>query len=1240
MGGKSQSWNISKGISIYLRKDSPRYYGCLRLDGKYYRKSLNTEDKDLATKLVLEWNDEKLNEFSNNQSSQTLNQIKKPINVGYKLDDKYALDKGKVFLTGTQALVRLPIIQRKIDAQNNLHTAGFISGYTGSPLGGYDHALNHASKFLEENHIVFQPGVNEDLAATAIHGTQQTTLVEKPKYDGVFGVWYGKGPGVDRSGDAIKHGNYAGTSKYGGVLALAGDDHGAKSSTTAHQSDHAFIHFGMPILNPSTVQDYLDFGILGWAMSRYSGCWVGFKCVTDTVESAASVDISLDRFKPVIPDNGSFEDENIHIKWGFTPAASESRLYNVRLPAAQAFARVNSVDKVIFKDKNKLAIVTSGKAYLDVRQALDELGLNENICKKIGISLYKVGMVWPLEDQKILNFVEGHKEVLVIEEKRPIVEDQLTKYLYNKKIRPQLVGKKDEKGNLLVPSEGELSPSMVALIIGKRIENLSLRINLSKRIKEIEEFISTINSSPISNLFRLPSFCAGCPHNTSTKVPDDSFAFGGIGCHGMATFMPERHTYNLGQMGGEGAMWTGIAPFTETNHIFQNLGDGTYYHSGILALRSAVASGANITFKILVNDAIAMTGGQDITGKVKIDDLTWQVHSEGAKKIAVVSDYPEKYPKNSSFAPGVQVYQRDDLDEVQKSLREIKGVTVILYDQYCATELRRKRKRGLAEEPNKRIFINPLVCEGCGDCGVQSNCIAIEPLETNFGRKRQINQSACNKDFSCTKGYCPSFITITGGSLKKKGKALTNNLYDHSNIKLPTPLVPELDQPFNILITGIGGSGVITLGAILGTAAHLEGKGSSTLDVAGLAQRNGPVTSHLRVANSSDDLHATRIASGSADLIIGCDIVVTTGIEAMSKISPHRTNMVINNHVAPTSTFATDPNLDLSSTRMIKGLKKVGSEKLMHFINATKFAGALMGNAISANLFLVGYAIQKGLFPISLTAIERAIELNGVSVDMNKESIYWGRLAAIDINKVKSVADIDKDKIVKRESLETVIKDRFNFLIDYQDEKYAKTYKSFIDNVIKKDNLIKNQREDFSVAVAKYYFKLMSYKDEYEVARLHTSKEIKEYIEDQLEGNYKIEYSLAPPILRGRDKTTGRYPKKKLPSITYYFFNVLKRFKFLRGTRFDIFGMTKHRNIERALISEYKDMINKVLNSLNNDNYNAAIKIASLPDHIKGYDVVKEANIEKTKLLKEQYFNEFKGISIDVVNKYPKVSGE
>ena len=1161
------------------------------------------------------------------------------IDLNYALDDKYLLDEGRVFLSGTQALVKLPLIQKKIDELNGLNTAGFISGYPGSPLGGYDHALHQASNFLKDKEIVFQPGINEDLAATALHGTQQTTLVDRPKYDGVFGLWFGKGPGVDRSGDALKHGNYAGSSKYGGVLALAGDDHAAKSSTTAHQSDHAFIHFGMPILNPATVQDYIDFGLMGIAMSRYSGCWIGMKCITDTVESAASVDIGLNRFKSILPKN-SADETNLHLQWGYMPAMSESRLYKHRLPAAQAFAKVNSIDKVMFLGKKKLAIVTSGKAYLDVRQALDELGLDETLCSKIGISLYKVGMVWPLEPENISDFVRGNKEVLVIEEKRPIVEDQLMKYLFNDKNRPLVVGKKDESGKDLVPSEGELAPSQIALIIANRIKGLSLDISLDSKVNEIETLLGNINSAPVSDLFRLPSFCAGCPHNTSTKVPDDSFAFGGIGCHGMATFMPERKTYNLGQMGGEGVMWTGIAPFTETNHIFQNLGDGTYYHSGILALRAAIASNANITFKILVNDAIAMTGGQEISGKVQVDNLSWQVHAEGAKKVVVMTDYPEKYPADSSFAPGVKIYQRDELDKVQRELREIKGVTVILYDQYCATELRRRRKRGLAEEPNKRIFINPLVCEGCGDCGTQSNCIAIEPHESRFGRKREINQSACNKDYSCTKGYCPSFLTVTGGTLKKKGnQKLVNNNSKYLDDDLPTPVVCELNKPFNILLTGIGGSGVITLGAIIGTAAHLENKGASTLDVAGLAQRNGPVTSHLRVANSPSDLHSTRIASGAADLIIGCDIVVTTGIESMSKINKNYTNIVLNSHVAPTSNFTSNPDLDLSSARMIKGLNEIASPKLMHVVNATKFATSLMGNSIAANLFLVGYAIQKGLFPVSISAIERAIELNGVSVEMNKESVYWGRLAAIDIKKLEKITSSESKSLELSESLSSIIDDRYNFLTAYQNTKYADKYKSLINKIIKIDKSISNDRDDLSVAAAKFYFKLMAYKDEYEVARLHTGHEIKNFLKDRIEGSYKIEYSLAPPAFGGRDKFTGRYPKRKLPSYTYYIFAIMKHFKFLRGTPFDLFGMSSHRKIERGLILDYESMLLEISNNINIKNYDVAVKIASLPDHIKGYDVVKESSIEKSKLLKDQYFNEFYGKNIEVVNKYPKAVG-
>lgn len=1156
-----------------------------------------------------------------------MGQQKSKVNKEYQLEDKYLLESGRAFLTGTQALVRLPLMQRRKDLSKGLNTAGYISGYTGSPLGGYDHALNQSSDLLKDNHIVFQPGINEDMAATAVHGSQQSNLIDKPKYDGVFGVWYGKGPGVDRSGDALKHGNYAGTSKYGGVLVLAGDDHGAKSSTTSHQSDHAFIHYGIPTLNPATVQDYLDFGMYGWAMSRYSSCWIGIKCVTDTVESGASVDISQDRLQIKIPTDFSFPDENYHIQWGFNPAASEVRLFQIRLPAVEAFVRNNNIDKVILPSTKGLAIVTTGKAYLDVRQALEELGLDEKKAQEKGISLYKVGMTWPLEPSKVTQFLEGHEEVLVVEEKRPIIEDQLAKILFNKTLRPRLVGKNDEKGNPLLPSDGELSPSLVALTIGNRLLRLQQDTKLEEKLTSVQNFLDGLNSSGGSDLIRLPSFCAGCPHNTSTKIPEGSIAFGGIGCHGMATFLPERNTFNLCQMGGEGVMWTGIAPFTETNHLFQNLGDGTYYHSGILALRSAVASGANITYKILVNDAIAMTGGQEITGKAKVDELSWQVYSEGAKKIAVVSDYPEKYPSSSKFAPGVSVHHRDEMDMIQTEFRECEGVSVIIYDQYCATELRRKRKRGLAEEPEEKIFINPLVCEGCGDCSFQSNCIAIEPLETNFGRKRQINQSSCNKDFSCVKGYCPSFVTVKGGSLRKKAEE-NNNEQRKKGINefvdnLPKPETINSENPYNILITGIGGSGVITLGALLGTAAHLEGKGSSTLDVAGLAQRNGPVTSHLRVADNPEDLHAARIASGTADLILGCDIVVTTGIEAMSKINPKKTNIIVNSHVAPTSAFASNPNLDLSAARMKKSLKESSSEELLDFVEATRLATALMGNSIAANLFLVGYALQKGLLPISIEAIQRAIELNQVAVEMNIQSLSWGRMAAVNIKFVKEKA-LPKKELEETEKvgLEEIIHHRMEFLEGYQDKKYSQKYEQLVRKVEEIEKEIVEE-QFLSEAVAKYYFKLLAYKDEFEVARLHTSKEFKDFLQDQLEGEYKVEYNLAPPVFGGRDAKTGRYPKRRLSSSFFYFFNILKHFKFLRGTPFNLFGWTKHRKLERKLIIDYEESVLKLLKTLSPNNYQIAVEIASIPELIRGYDVVKEQNLEDALSRQEELFKQY-----------------
>lgn len=1131
---------------------------------------------------------------------------------GYVLEDRYRKKSGRVYLSGSQALVRLPMMQRDRDLAAGLNTAGFISGYTGSPLGGYDTALKAAREDLDAHQIVFQPGVNEELGATAVWGSQQTDLVGEARYDGVFGLWYGKGPGLDRAGDALKHGSYSGSSKHGGVLVLAGDDHGAKSSTVAHQSDHAFIHYGMPYFNPATVQDYLDFGLYGFALSRFSGCWIGMKCVTDTIESSASVNVSEDQVTITLPEGDDFKEGALNAGWGVYPVIAEQRHYQKRIPAVKAFVKANKLNRAIIEsDNGLLGIVTTGKAHLDLMQALEELGLDHDECRALGVGVFKVAMPWPLESELILAFARRYKHILVVEEKRPIIEQQLASIFVNDKSSPALLGKFDDMNAPLLSSEGELN----ALNLSEAVRCLLARLGGGARFEPKPAPAKPgVAAGQAGNLIRLPSFCAGCPHNTSTKVPDGSMAFGGIGCHGMAMFLPERKTPTLFQMGGEGAPWIGIAPFTEKKHIFQNLGDGTYYHSGLLAIRAAVAAKVNITYKILVNDAIAMTGGQTIEGNMRVDELTRQVHAEGVRRIALVSDDIEKYDSNYNFAPGVTIHDRDKLDDVQKELREIEGVSILVYEQYCATELRRRRKRGMAEDPDRRIFINQRVCEGCGDCGVQSNCIAIEPVETMYGRKRRINQSACNKDFSCVKGYCPSFVTVHGGTPKKRSAGIGAALPAEAEklaAQLPAPQTAPLDTPFSLLVTGIGGAGVVTIGALLGMAAHLEGKGCSVLDVAGLAQRNGPVTSHVRIAAHPEDLHASRIVA--ADLVLGCDIVVTTGQDVMSKLNAAKSRAVVNTRVAPTSAFASNPDLDLTADDMVKAISGVLKEGHAEFVNAGKLAYALMGNEIATNLFLVGYALQKGWVPVGLKALVKAIELNGVSVEMNKSALTWGRLSATDLAAVEEFAfgEDEKPGVVQSQTVEALIEKFSNELVAYQDEKYAGKYRSLVAKAQAADEKFPGEHQALTGAVARYFYKLMAYKDEYEVGRLYSDPDFMRSLKEEFEGDLRLEFHMAPPILQKRDPKTGRYKKRKFGPGTIRLYAVLAKLKFLRGTPFDIFGHSKHRKEERALIEHYERTVTGVLGKINAKNYSIVVEIASYPEMIRGYDTVKDEHLKK-----------------------------
>ena len=1131
------------------------------------------------------------------------------------LDDKYALESGRVYLSGIQALVRLPMMQRQRDLAAGLNTGGFVSGYRGSPLGGLDQNLWRAQSFLEKYHVKFQPGLNEDLAMTSVWGSQQLNLHPGAKYDGVFAMWYGKGPGVDRCGDVLKHGNAAGTSPNGGVLICAGDDHGATSSTLPHQSDHMFMAAMLPILYPAGVQEVLDFGLLGWAMSRYSGCWIGFKCVAETVESSASVYVSPDRIKVRIPNSFDMPDGGLNIRWPDDIHAQEARLQTHKAYAALAFARTNKIDRVVIDSpRPRLGIITCGKSYLDVRQALEDLGIDDKLAAKIGIRLYKVGMIWPLERDGVREFAEGLDEIVVVEEKRALVENQLKEQLYNwnPKVRPRVVGKFDEQGEWLLPSKGELTPGMIARALAARIKKFHKSEQIEDRLKFLARKDERLSRGR-PDFDRMPYFCSGCPHNTSTRVPEGSRATAGIGCHFMAVWM-DRSTSTFTHMGGEGTPWIGQAPFTEEKHIFANLGDGTYYHSGILAVRASVAAGVNITYKILYNDAVAMTGGQPVEGQPSVADISLQVYAEGVRRIAIVSDEPDKYPVGAEFAPGVTFNHRDDLDQVQRDLREWEGTSVIIYDQTCAAEKRRRRKRGTFFDPPRRIFINETVCEGCGDCSVKSNCLSVIPVETEFGRKRAIDQSSCNKDYSCVNGFCPSFVSVHGG-VPRKAKAAAAASVPKADI--PLPKIPSTKKdPYNILVTGVGGTGVITIGALIGMAAHIEGKGVSVLDMTGLSQKGGAVKSHVRVAERPEDLNASRIAAGEANAVIGCDLVVASSFDALAKMRRGLTTAVINSHETATAGFTQNPDLQFPGAALIDVIKENVNPENVDVVEASALATALMGDSIATNMFMFGYAFQKGLVPLSLESIEQAIELNGVAVKSNKESFAWGRRAVADLDAVTKVAFPSQPLPFQKKAateLEDVVAIRMEQLTSYQNAALAKRYEALVRKVAVAEAEKAKGRRGLAEAVARYYYKLLAYKDEYEVARLYTDGKFQRDLRKTFDGDYRLEFHLAPPLLAPRDPNTGELKKRTYGPWILTAFRILAKFKGLRGTSFDPFGHTAERKLERALIADYERTIEQVLETLDGENHELAVELASIPEAIRGYGHIKDRAIEAAK---------------------------
>jgi indolepyruvate ferredoxin oxidoreductase len=1142
------------------------------------------------------------------------------------LDDKYDLTKSRIFVTGFQAIVRLCLMQKERDRLAGLDTAGYVTGYRGSPLGTLDQQFIRAQRWLDKYDVKFQSGINEDIAATALWGTQQAELRGEGKFDGVFGLWYGKGPGVDRTGDVFRHANFAGTSKHGGVLALMGDDHTAESSTTAHQSEYHFIDVMIPILNPAGVQEILDYGLYGWAMSRYCGTWVALKSMHETVESTAVIDGSLERVNIVIPTDFEMPEGGLNIRLRDTILGQEARLHDYKRDAMLAFVRANKLNRYITSGGRnpKIGIITVGKSYLDVRQALDELSIDEFKCNDLGIRLYKIGCPWPISRQDLKQFAEGLELIIVVEEKRSLLEVQVREELYGTANQPVCIGKKDELGNWLFPVKGALDPNDVALCIGERIlrhigpnEQVAAEV---ARLKEAQRVLAETRDIAA----RTPYFCSGCPHNTSTVVPEGMRAYAGIGCHYMAQWM-DRSTLGYTQMGGEGANWIGEAPFSKRKHVFQNLGDGTYNHSGYMAIRGAIASGVNITYKILFNDAVAMTGGQANDGGLTVPQIARQVAAEGAKKIVVVTDEPWKYAKNEDWPKGLTIYHRDELNEVQKSLAEVPGVTVLIYDQTCAAEKRRRRKRGTFPDPDKRVIINELVCEGCGDCGVKSNCVSVQPLETEWGRKRTIDQSSCNKDFSCVRGFCPSFVTVHGAQLKKGSGVAA----DHVPVDLPEPKLPTIDGTYDIIVTGVGGTGVVTIGGILGMAAHIEGKGVGVLDQAGLAQKGGAVYSHMRIAERPEDIHAIRVAAASAELVLGGDIVVVGNKKILAAVKHGKTDMVINLAEFLPGDFTRNADYSLPTERLKRAIiKDAGAEKT-HFIDASRVASVLFGNTVGANIFLVGYAYQLGAIPLAAASIEQAIELNGEAVAMNKAAFHWGRRAVVEPAALEALlkpsAESGSDARRLSQSFDEIVERRVAFLTAYQSARYARRYRAWVERAKSAEAEFAPGRSGLAEAVARYLFKLMAYKDEYEVARLYSDGAFQRQVANELGGdNLRLHVHLAPPLLARTDKSTGEPKKMTFGPWVFTLFGVLAKFKFLRGTFLDPFGYSAERRTERKLIRQYHAMLSEVLAKLTPENHHLAVGLAAIPEKIRGFGHVKRRHLEAAKADEAALFEQFR----------------
>jgi indolepyruvate ferredoxin oxidoreductase len=1110
-----------------------------------------------------------------------------------KLTDRYTQETGSVYLTGIQALVRLPMDQMRADRLAGLKTGAFISGYEGSPLGGYDMALQRTGSLLRDLDVHFWPGLNEDLAATAVFGSQIYEVMGQSQYDGVLGIWYGKGPGVDRSGDIFRHANLSGSPGKSAALVLAGDDHACKSSSIPHQSDFSLMNAAIPVLFPGNTQEILDLGRLAIAMSRYSGAWCGLKLLTQVCDGGGTAVVDPDRFGVVLPEGYEKRTEP-RLLIPYT-SAIEPEANRRRLQAAREFARQNKVNHWFgAREGARIGIATAGKYFYDLMQALRDLGIGRGDLERLGIRIAKFGMTFPIEPEFARDFARGLPKIFVIEEKRSFLEMLLRDTLYNLTERPVVIGKEDESGAPLLPAAGEMDPDVIARAVvgqlpadsGVRQRLASLEV-LSERPKELV--------APVP--YRPPNFCSGCPHNRSTLLLEGQIAGGGIGCHGMSAMLGERNRGYVycTHMGGEGVPWIAAHHFVDTPHIFQNQGDGTYFHSGQLAIQSCIAAGVNITFKILYNGHVAMTGGQAATGAIPIPDLTRKLAAEGVKKIIVLAEDVTRYLDGVELAKNADVRDRNEIEGALAELAQVQGVSVMIYDQQCAAEKRRMRSRGKLPEPVKRLVIHQEVCEGCGDCVKQSNCMSLHPVETELGQKIQIHQSSCNKDYSCALGDCPSFLTVDiaeGTGLKKRKLPVL------PETEVPAPRDPVVaGDGYRILMPGIGGTGVVTINAVLATAAILDGRHALTLDQTGLAQKGGAVVSHLVISDTPIEM-AARTNTGNADLILGFDLLVAANAENLKTATASRTAAVLNTTHVPTGAEIRSRKVLAGPERLLDLVREHTRHGRNVYADATRLAEGLFGTHMTANLFLTGLALQAGLLPVSVQALEQAIRLNGVEVERNLQVLLWGRKYYVDAAFVES--QLRGDTKAERKPL-----DRVAELRAYQNDSYAREYEQFVASV-------RQRAPELAPTVDRYLYKLMAYKDEYEVARLLTKPEIEREIREQWESPQGVSYNLHPPLLRsfGMKKKLHLGPWFRTP------LRVLAALRRVRGTPLDVFGYLPHRRMERGLIGWYRDLVEQVIAGPRTaDTAALVMEIVSLPDRIRGYEEIKERSVAEVKEL-------------------------